>query len=91
MRYLKVFEDYRNDYSNHDYGVSYNTFIRNFFNYLYELMELKPELIPAINKFRKKINWHMIYPDTLVPKDISFIKKNDMFDYLEKLVLENIL
>ena len=86
MKYLKVFEDY----SNHDYGVSYNTFIRNFFNYLYELMELKPELIFAINKFRKKINWHMIHPDTLVPKDISFLTKEEMLDYLEDLVLSNI-
>ena len=86
MKYLQLFEDYRTN----DYGINYNTFIKNFFNYLFELMELKPELVPAINKFRRKINWHMIYPDTLVPKNISFLKKPDMFDYLEKLVLDTI-
>jgi hypothetical protein len=86
MRYLQLFEDY----SNNDYGINYNTFISNFFNYLYELMELKPELKTAINKFRKKINWHMIYPQDLVMKGISFTKKDDMFDYLEELVLDTI-
>jgi hypothetical protein len=86
MKYLQLFEDYRTN----DYGINYNTFIKNFFNYLFELMELKPELTPAIDKFRRKINWNMIYPDTLVPKNICFLKKPDMFDYLEKLVLDTI-
>jgi hypothetical protein len=83
MKYLQLFEDY-------DYGISYTTFINNFFNYIYELMELKPELVPAIEKFRKKINWHMIYPQTLVPKNTFFRSKKEMFDYLEKLVFSNI-
>ena len=86
MKYLQLFEDYKL----YDYGVNYKMFINNFFNYLDELMELKPELVPIINKFRKKINWHMIYPIDIVEKDISFRKKKDMFDYLEKLVFDNI-
>jgi len=84
MRYLQLFEDFNTN----DYGISYTTFINDFFKYVYELMELKPELLPVIEKFRKIINWNTMTPVNIIPKNISFKTKDMLFDYLETFILD---
>lgn len=80
MRYLKYFKE--------NYGYSYKTILKDFYNYLWDLKELRPELTSSIDRFRTIIDRKMLAPVDIVEKNIFFKNDEDLYNYIEGLVFK---